>query len=188
MKRFVMLALVIAVVAVGFACGQEPQQPNEHLKGFAPFIGSWEYEGPIGEDGPLADKDTKMVVQISWTWILDKQAILSDWSIEFENGTKLAGKGLTGWNAVEKKITNSGMNSLGGMGLGTDVIDEEEKTITSTSEGADPDGKRTSMKTVIKMKDKDTLTWQAVERTGGDVEGPSPVYEFKRVKRAKGKK
>jgi hypothetical protein len=71
------------------------------------------------------------------------------------------------------------------MGLDTRVI--EGKTLTSTSEGIDAEGVPSSSKVVMKKTDKDTFTWQAVERTGGDIEGPSPVYEFKRVKRT-GKK
>jgi hypothetical protein len=41
---------------------------------------------------------------------------------------------------------------------------------------------------VVTKTGKDTLTWQAPERVGGIVEGPSPVYTFKKVERAKRKK
>ena len=81
MKRFAIVTLTAAVIASGIAYGQEPQQPNEHLKGFGPFIGKWRHEGPVLEKGPFAekaDKDSKMVVGISWRWILDKQVIMMD--------------------------------------------------------------------------------------------------------------
>ena len=51
--------------------------------------------------------------------------------------------------------------------------------------GVDGDGEKTSSKIVITKIDKDTLTWQAVERTGGSSEGPGPAYTFKRAKREK---
>ena len=141
------------------------------------------------EKGPFAEKaakGSKMVVDISWRWILDKQVIMYDWTIDFQGGPKISGKELIGWNAADSKIVGGGMNSLGGMAIGTRVIDG--KTITSTNEGVDGEGVKSSYKNVIKKTDKDTFTWQAVERTGGDVEGPSPVYTFKRVKRTRGKK
>ncbi len=108
-----------------------------------------------------------------------------DWTIDFQGGPKISGKELIGWNAADINIVGGGMNSIGGMAIGTRVIDG--KTITSTNEFVDGEGVKSSYKNVIKKTDKDTFTWQAVERTGGDIEGPSPVYEFKRVKRT-GKK
>ena len=179
MRHAVILAFVVAVLT-GSVLGQEP---NEHLKGYAPFIGKWEHQGTVLEKGPFAEQaevGSKLLVHISWTWILDKQAVMLDWSIEFQGGLKISGKELIGWNAADNKIVGGGMNSIGGMGIGTRVIDGE--TITSTNEGVDGEGVKSSYTEVIKKTDKDTLTWQAVERTGGDVQGPSPVYTFKRVK------
>jgi hypothetical protein len=179
MKRFAIPTLV-ALVLAGSVFGQEP---NEYLKGYAPFIGQWEHQGTVLEKGPFAEQakvGSRLFVRISWTWILDKQALMWDWSIEFQGGPKISGKELIGWNAADRKIVGGGMNSMGGMGIGTRVIDGE--TITSTNEGADGEGAKSSYTEVIKKTDTDTLTWQAVERTGGDVEGPSPVYTFKRVK------
>jgi hypothetical protein len=178
-KRAAILTLVAAVVTGSVVA----QEPNEHLKGFAPFLGTWRHEGPVLEKGPFAEEakeGSRLVVHISWSWILDQQVVMSDWSIEFQGGPKISGKVLTGWNAVEEKIVGGGMNSMGGMGVGTSVIDGT--TITATSADVDGEGTKTSSKTVVKITDEDTLTWQAVERTGGDVEGPSPVYTFKRVK------
>ena len=188
MKTSVMLALVIAVVAVEFACGQEPQQPNEHLKGFAPFIGTWRYEGPALEESPLADKDSKVVFQISWRWILDKQAVMADWSFEFESGAKISGKLLNGWNAEKEKIVSGGMDSTGGMGMATYVLDSEAQTITETVRGVTGEGEEWSNKNLMTKPDKDTVTWQALERNYPGLEGPSPIFKLKRVKRAAGKK
>ena len=69
--------------------------------------------------------------------------------------------------------------------LGTVVFDRKAKTCTVTEKGIDGDGEETSLVGVVTKTGPDTLTWQALSRTGGIAEGPSPVYTFKRVKRAK---
>ena len=178
MKKPMILVLFAALVSGSVVA----QEPNEHLKGFAPFIGTWRLEGPLPEEAPgVAAKGSKVVAQSSWTWILDNQVVMCDWFIEFEGGQKWSGKFLIGWNAAEKKIMGGGMNSGGGMDISTHVIDG--RTLTSTNEGVDGDGRKTSSKVVHKKTDEDTLEWQMVEeRTGENVTGPSPVATFKRVK------
>jgi len=98
----------------------------------------------------------------------------------------MSGRGMSGWNAAEAKIMGGGMNSMGGMGIDTAVI--TGNTIKLMGQGTDEKGRKTSSTIVIEKTDKNTLTWQAVERTGGEVEGPSPVYTFQRVKRSQAKK
>lgn len=107
---------------------------------------------------------------------------MESWSGEIEGGMKLSGRALIGWNASQEQIIHSGMDSSGGMKLGSVLFDIAAKTSTLTAKGADGDGKFSSLKSVITMTDKDTLTWQAIGRIGGSVEGPSPVYTFKRIK------
>jgi hypothetical protein len=178
MRHAVLLAFVSAVLTGPVVA----QEPNEHLKGFASFIGTWRHEGPVPEDIPgIAAKGSKAVLQASWTWILDKQVVMCDFFIEFEGGPKSSGKVLIGWNAAEKKIMGGGMDSDGGMDISTHVIDG--KTLTSTGEGVDRDGRKTSSKVVHKKIDEDTLEWQMLElRTGENVTGPGPVATFKRIK------
>jgi hypothetical protein len=74
------------------------------------------------------------------------------------------------------------------MELGTLEFDEDEKAATLTVKGIDAEGNETSSKEVARKTDRDTLTLQVVERTGGDMEGSGPVYTYKRVKRAGAKK
>jgi hypothetical protein len=77
------------------------------------------------------------------------------------------------------------MNTLGGLSLGTVVIDEDANSFTLTAEGVTGDGEETEFKGVVTKKDEHTITWRALHRQGGIVEGPGPEYTFKRVKRAK---
>jgi hypothetical protein len=185
--KSIVTALTVTVLLCGVTHGQnEPGPGFEHLKSYAPILGTWRYEGPVQEDlSGVAEKGAKMVFQFSWKRILNKSAVEENWSVEIEGGTIVSGKSLHGWNAHENKIVSGGMNSLGGMGMGTIVFDKAAKTSTLTSKGIDGDGEETSIKGVVTVTGKDTITWQALERTGRLAEGPSPVYTFKRVKRVR---
>lgn len=185
--KSIVTALTFVLLACGVTYGQDEPGPGfEHLKGYGPKIGTWRYEGPLQEDlEGVAEKGTKMVFQFSWKRILNKSAIEENWSVEFEGGTTVSGKALKGWDADRKEIISGGMTSLGGVSMGTVVLDKAAKTSTLTAKGIDGDGEETSIKGVVTVTGEDTLTWQALERTGGIAQGPSPVYTFKRVKREK---
>jgi hypothetical protein len=189
MKRFITaLVVVFAVFSTGTATGKEPGVHFEHLKPNAMMIGTWRYEGPLLEDVPgFAKKGTDYVSEVSWRWILNRNAVELRWANQFEGGKKVTGKGLVGWNAAEEKITYGGMDSLGSMSIGTITFDDDGKTSTLTSKGVDAEGETTEFKAYFKQVDKDTLTWKALHRSGDILEGESPVYEFKRVKRPGGK-
>ena len=190
MKSSAATLIAVAVVfSTQLASGQETSPSHEHLKLHGPFIGNWQYEGPLLEDVPdLAKKGSHYVYRISWRWILEKNAVELNWSSEFAGGEKVTGKGLIGWHAGEERIAFGGMSSNGSMSLGTMEFDDAGKSVTLTSEGVNGDGESFSFKGVVTKTGKDTITWQALERGGGDLEGPSPVYTLKRVKRAAGKK
>ena len=115
---------------------------------------------------------------------MNKNAVEDTWSVEFEGGQTASGKALIGWNSAEKKLSFGGMDSIGGMSLGTVSFDKEAKSLTLTSKGIDGEGNQTTFKGVVTKTGEDTLTWQALERTGGISEGPSPVYTFKKVQKA----
>ncbi len=182
MKRFAVVVLTACAIVSGVVCGQEPQQPNEHLKGFGPLIGKWRYEGPLLEGVPgVAEKGSPCVIDVVFGRILDKQGVTDRWTIQYAGGKTVYGHGLIGWDAAEKKIVRGAMDSLGGMNLGTIEIDAKAKTNTLTTELVDREGRTASLKAVFTQTGKDTITWQALERVGGDAEGVSPVYTYKRV-------
>ncbi len=89
---------------------------------------------------------------------------------------------MIGWNAADKKIVAGIMDSGGGMAIGTILLDAQAKTATVTWQGVDGEGEKTSMKNVVTKTGEGTLSWQALERTGGLVEGRSPVVPLQRVK------
>lgn len=188
--KFVATTLAALFLAGAVSQGQETPGPNfEHLKLYGPTIGTWRYEGPLLEDMPgLANKGTKYVTQIGWRWILNKNAVELNWSSKFQGGKTISGKGLIGWHAAEKRIAIGGIDSTGSITLGTVTFEDGGKTSTLTAEGIDGEGKKTTFTGVVKRTGKDIITWQALERTGGRVDGKSPVYTLTRVKRTRGKK
>jgi hypothetical protein len=150
------------------------------------MLGTWQYEGPLLEDLPdIAEKGPKILFRFSWRRILNKSVVEENVLVELDGKTIIAVKALIGWNAEKKELAYGGMSSLGSLSLGTMNFDKTAKTATLTAKGIDGDGEETSFKAVVTKTGKDTLTWQALERVGGIVEGPSPVYAFKRVKRVK---
>jgi hypothetical protein len=185
-----LLTVTLAAVAVfltgGLVNAQQTGPDFEHLKGYGLMIGTWRYEGPLLEDVPdMAKRGSNCVFQFSWRRILDKNVVMEDWSVEFEGDKKVSGRALIGWNAAEKRLVYGGMSSYGGVNLGTVVFDRRAKTSTLTSEGVDSEGDDTSFEGVVTKTGKDALTWRALQRSGGIVEGPSPEYTFKRVQRAR---
>ena len=187
--KHVSMTLIAATIVLtcGLSYGQEEPGPNfEHLKSYGPMLGTWRYEGPLLEDLPgIAEKGPKILFQFSWRRILNKNVVEENVLVELDGKTIIAGKALIGWNAEKKEIAYGGMNSLGNLHLGTVAFDKATKTSTLTTKGIDKDGEEISFKAVVTKTGRDTLTWQALQRAGGIVEGPSPVYAFKRVKRVK---
>jgi hypothetical protein len=179
---------LFVVFTNGIATGQETSQVSEHLAPYNLLLGNWRYEEALLEDLPgVAEKGSKCVIQFSWRRILQKNVVMEDWFVEIEGGSKLSGKSLIGRNAADEKIAFGGMTSLGGMSIGSMEFDRQAKTFTISGKGVDGEGEKTTFKNVITKTGKDKFTWQALERSGGLVEGESPVYTFTRVKRAAGK-
>jgi hypothetical protein len=63
------------------------------------------------------------------------------------------------------------------------TYDKATKCLTLSSQEVDGEGKAGTFKGEVKKTGKDSLTWQALERTGGNLNGPSPVYAFSRAKK-----
>ncbi len=186
MKRQ-LLTVVAIVLFYGVAAGQEQPGPTyEHLKPFEQLIGTWKYDGPLQENVPvLGGKDSKLVVQLTWEWVLNKCALESNATVELQGGVKLLGKTLIGWDLAEGRIILGGMNSFGAHEVSTVTYDDATKTWTTHSKSVDEKGRHTSATIVGRLIDADTYEWQMKDRKGGDVPGDSPKYVLKRIKPVK---
>ena len=152
--KSVLSALTVVLLACGVCYGQDEPGPGfEHLKCYGPFIGTWQYEGPLLEGVPdIAEEGTELVFAFSWRRILNKSAVEYQWSIEFDDGGNLSGKGLVGWDAAQKRIVSGGMNANGGMRMGTVTHDEDAKSMTLKANGIDGEGEKTSITGVVTIE------------------------------------
>jgi hypothetical protein len=64
-------------------------------------------------------------------------------------------------------------------------ITPDGQSLKAESRGITGEGKDVSYRGVVTKTGADTITWQALHRGGGLVEGPSPPYELKRVAQTK---
>jgi hypothetical protein len=185
--RRVSFALAALFVICGVGYGQEDgARIAEELKCYRPFIGTWRYEGPLLEELPgLAEKGTDCVIQFSWRRILDGRALESRVAVEVDGkGEIYAERSLVAWNAAEQKIVYAGASSDGSIFLGVTEADADAKTLHPSCEGSTGEGKRLVYRGVFTITDENTMTWQALERTGSSIiEGPSPLYTFQKEAR-----
>jgi hypothetical protein len=179
-----MLSVASLAVASAILLGQAEETVSnyEHMKCYDQLVGTWCYDGPLLEDTPIAKKGSDFLAHMSFTWILNKSAIEVTWKVEYEGGVEVTGKSLHGWNPAEDHIVTGGMDSLGALHLGEVSHDCEKKLWTLKLKGVAPSGDSTSTTITNTLPNPNTLVWQATERQGGDLTGPSPKYEFKRCK------
>ena len=190
MKR-VVFALAAAVIVCRVSWGQEEVVTShfEHLKCYQQLIGQWQYEGPILEDiKGVVEKGGEVSARVSYRWIVEKNAIESNFNFEVKDGMKGTAKNLILWDPSEKRILEGGVNSLGGHVMSSVTYDAANKSWTMESKGVDGKGEPTSATVVITMQDENTYIYQAFNRQGGLAEGDSPKYTYKRVESAKGAK
>lgn len=99
-------------------------------------------------------------------------------------GTIYEEKVLIAWHAGASKIVYAGAAADGSVLLGSTEPDEAAKTLHPSAEGVTGEGGKITYRGVFAKTDEDTVTWQALERTGSPlIEGPSPLYTFKRFRR-----
>ncbi|MHB0960320.1 MAG: hypothetical protein ACYC0X_08535 [Pirellulaceae bacterium] len=155
----------------------------EHLKCYEARIGEWVLEGPILEDIPgIMEKGDEIVARISSNWVLNKNAIETTFTVKMKkSGLEYMSKGLTGWDARNHRILNGEMDCFAGHEVSIVTYDAATKTWTSTIDGCDGKGEEKSSTLVIKLKDKDFLEVQELNRRGGFAQGDSPKYIYKRV-------
>jgi hypothetical protein len=120
-------SFVVAAVVVG----QAPSQPSshEHLKAFAPAIGTWVTEVPgMG----------KMSLSLRWT--LNKNFIERSESYAGADGTTYIRKGIIGWDASTKQIRGWMFSQSGSIRRSVWESDGDQLKVKTTKIG--PDGSK----------------------------------------------
>jgi hypothetical protein len=179
------LLFVAACVACAPLLAAEPQplpSQYENLKAFDKLIGTWVYDGPVLEDGPLAKKGERVKVAIHYRWILNKSVVEIEFMAWLEDGREVGGKRLVGWHPAEKHMVGGGWDSLGTLWLGAETVSEDGKTFIAEDKGFSPDGREVTQQSITTVEG-DTLTLQWKNRKGPDFTGDSPKYVFKRQKK-----
>jgi hypothetical protein len=187
MKQLVTFCVVVCLYS-GCAFAQAELPSNyEHIKCYDQLIGTWVYEGEAKETAEgIVDKGDKVLIRLRFRWILEKNAVETDFYGEVpDKGIKVSNRSMIGWDTAAGQIVEGGMNSVGGSNHAIIVYDPDKKTFTATNKGVDGKGEPVSGRSVVTVKDKDTIVMQAFDRKGGWFQGDGPAMTYKRVARAK---
>jgi hypothetical protein len=170
--------LAASMVVVGQA--EETTSNYEHLKVLQPFLGSWTYEGVLHDDIPgLAIKGVNVRIPFRYRWILNRNALMMDWSVQVDSGADLDGKVLIGFDPKGNKIVSGEFTSSGRYSHGEWSV--EGNTLTITGRGVAADGSEIANVVTNTITDSGTMIWQAKDQTrGGERVPDSAEYEFKR--------
>jgi hypothetical protein len=172
----------------GLAFGQEMPSNYEHLKCYDQLIGTWEYAGPASEGvAGIVEKGDPIRLRLRLRWIVEKNAIETNFTGEVVNGEfEFVSRGMIGWDTAAKQIVEGAMNSIGGSNHAIVTYDADKKTFTSMNKGVDGQGEPVSSRSVLTIKDKDTITIQGFDRKGGLLQGDGPALTYKRAARGEG--
>ena len=151
----------------------------EHLKALDPLVGEWVYEGPLQEGLVGLPTGDAVRMQFSFQWILDKAVLRWEWKITARDKEIVQGIEHLGWNAKEKKIVSVMFATNGD--FDTSQWSVEKSSFTSHYTGSLADGTSFHGDVILKVVDKNTITWKAVGYTVGDA---APIntaeYQYRR--------
>lgn len=122
----------------------KPGKQHEYLKR---LVGSWEAESDAGK-GTMNYK-----MELGGLWLV------GDFDGEF-GGFKFQGKGLDTYDPATKKFRNVWIDSFSTAARSMEgTMDKDEKVLTMTGDGRGPDGKTIKFKSVMEMKNADTISY-----------------------------
>jgi Protein of unknown function (DUF1579) len=108
--------------------------------------------------------------------------LVSDFKGEF-GGQKFMGKGFDGYDPIKKKYVGVWVDSMSVAPMsGEGTFDKEGKVLTQIMEGPGMDGKMTKFKSVIEIKDPDTMvfTMSSADPQGKDQSMLTITYKRKK--------
>jgi Protein of unknown function (DUF1579) len=144
----VVSALSVWLVPMALAQPAKPGPEHEHLK---QVEGTWEATVKFGEQESKGTMTYEM--DLGGLWLTSK------FEGEF-GGQKFQGRGFDTYDAGKKKYVGVWIDSMSTKPMIMEgTYDKEAKTLTMTGEGPGMDGKPTKHKSVLEIKDKDTMVF-----------------------------
>jgi hypothetical protein len=173
------IRLLVAVCAAGVlvapaAVAQEPPKPGPEHAELKRAEGTWDATVKFGDKESKGTMTYKMELGGLW--------LVSDFKGDFM-GTKFEGKGLDTYDPAKKKYVSVWADSMSTMPMIMEgTYDKDKKVLTMTGEGPGPDGKMTKYKTVLEMKDNDTMLFSMSSPGKDGKDQPVMSITYKRKK------
>jgi uncharacterized protein (TIGR02246 family) len=133
---------------------EEPTPPPsnyEHLKELDWMIGSW------------IDKDDNATIQTDCEWTKNKNFMTRSFAVSVGDKVNMSGMQIVGWDPIAKQIRSWVFDSNGGYSDGKWKHKGSRWIVQQT--GVLSDGGKTTSTNIFTYVDKDTHTWQSIDRT-----------------------
>lgn len=133
---------------------EEPGPPPsnyEHLKELDWMIGSW------------IDKDDNATIQTDCEWTKNRNFMTRSYAVAIRDKVNMSGMQIVGWDPIAKQIRSWVFDSNGGYSEGKWKHKGNRWIVQQT--GVLADGGKTASTIIFTYIDKDSFTWQSVDRT-----------------------
>jgi uncharacterized protein (TIGR02246 family) len=128
----------------------------EQLKELEWMIGTW------------VDQDPESRIETTCQWTKNQNFMTRSFMVTVKDRVEMAGMQIVGWDPATKQIRSWVFDSDGGFGEGVWSRKGNRWYVRTT--GISPDGQKSSAVNIFTYIDKDTFTWQSVDRVaGGDL-------------------
>ncbi len=125
----------------------------EQLKALEWMVGHW------------VDQDDKVKIETDCRWAKNQNFLIRSFTIAAGDRVDMSGMQIVGWDPSTKSIRSWAFDSEGGFAEATWRRQGDRWFIHN--HGILADGRKASMVNVIKPIDKNSFTWQTIERTAG---------------------
>jgi uncharacterized protein (TIGR02246 family) len=115
--------------------------------------------------GRWVDKDDNVDIQTEVNWTKNRNFLMRSFTVAAQGRIDMSGMHIIGWDPAAQAIRSWTFDSDGGFAEATWTHKGDRWFINN--KGVLADGRKASMVNVIKALDKDSFTWQTIERTAG---------------------
>ena len=116
--------------------------------------------------GTWVDQDEQSKVEATCQWSKNRNFIVRSFSVSVRDDVATAGMQVIGWDPVGKRIRSWVFDTDGGFGEG--VWTKKGNRWYVQAKDTSAEGQNLSSQNIITVVDKDTFTWQSVDRQAGD--------------------